>query len=61
MSPNLHQDLEESDLLGINQIKQYQNIIGIFQWVVTMGCFDSQYAVTSLSHFAANPTEGNLN
>jgi hypothetical protein len=60
MSPKEHPELDDSPLLNADGIKEYQHIIGVCQWLVVAGRFDINYAVSSLSRFAAAPHEGHL-
>jgi hypothetical protein len=55
-----HPELDETPLLNAEGIKHYQHIIGICQWLVVAGRFDINYAVSSLSRFAAAPRQGHL-
>jgi hypothetical protein len=38
----------------------YQSIIGALQWAVTIGCFDINTSVMTLSGFRAAPRQGRL-
>jgi hypothetical protein len=60
MATKEHPELDSSRLLTIEELKQYQHIIGVCQWLVVAGRFDINYAVSSLSRFAAAPREGHL-
>jgi hypothetical protein len=60
MSPNAHPELDTSDLLDEPGIRHYQKIIGIGQWLVVAGRFDINYAISSLSRYAAAPQKGYL-
>jgi hypothetical protein len=55
-----HPELDDTNLLDAEGIKQYQHIIGVCQWLVVAGRFDINYAVSSMSRFAAAPREGHL-
>ena len=48
ISPKIHPELYYSEKLDIIGTRKFQNIIGVCQWIVTMGNFDIQYAVESL-------------
>ena len=52
---NDHPELDNSELLDVDWIQKYQSLIGALQWVVTIGRFDVQTAVMSLSSFRAAP------
>jgi hypothetical protein len=60
MSPNAHPELDTSDLLDEPGIRHYQKIIGMGQWLVVAGRFDINYAISSLSRYAAAPQKGHL-
>jgi hypothetical protein len=60
MSPNEHPELDTFDLLDEPGIRHYQKIIGIGQWLVDAGRFDINYAISSLSRYAAAPQKGHL-
>jgi hypothetical protein len=55
-----HPELDISDLLGPDQIKTYQSLIGSLQWAITLGRFDIMTAVVTLSAFRAAPRKGHL-
>ena len=42
------------------QHRLYQQLVGIAEWAVQIGRFDTRYALTSLNHFSAAPREGHL-
>ena len=58
---NDHPELDNSELLDEDWTQKYQSLIGALQWVVTIGRFDVQTAVMSLSSFRAAPRRGHLN
>jgi hypothetical protein len=63
MSPlekNDHPELETSDLLDEDGIVQYQPLIGILQWTITLGRFDVGTAVMTMSAFRVAPRVGHL-
>ena len=60
MSPDAHPELDTSEILNDNGIRQYQRIIGIGQWLVVAGRFDINFAISSLSRYAAAPRKGHL-
>ena len=57
---NDHPELDTSELLDEEFIQLYQSLIGALQWVVSIGCFDVQTAVMTLSSFRVAPRKGNL-
>jgi len=60
MSPQAHPELDASDLLDDKDIRQYQRIVGVLQWLVVAGRFDINFATSSLSRYAAAPRKGHL-
>ncbi len=55
-----HPETNESDLLDLDGIKQYQSIIGSLQWAVQLGRIDITTGVMPLSSFGAAPRKGHL-
>jgi hypothetical protein len=53
-----HPEEDESPLLNNQLHRQYQSMIGMAQWLVTLGRIDVCYAVSSLRRFCAAPREG---
>lgn len=53
-----HPEEDETPLLDNKYHRQYQSLIGMAQWLVTLGRIDICYAVSSLSRFCAAPREG---
>jgi hypothetical protein len=59
-TPNLsvwHPESYESPLLSDVDKNKYQQLIGIGNWLVTIGRVDIVYAVSTLSRYSAAPTE----
>jgi Reverse transcriptase (RNA-dependent DNA polymerase) len=56
-----HPEIDDSEELGLEDIKKFQSMIGALQWVIQIGCFDINTAVMTLSSFRANPRLGHLN
>ena len=52
--------MDTTEELEINDIKVYQSLIGAAQWLVSLGRFDIQTAVMTLSSFRANPRKGHM-
>ena len=46
-----HQEIKTSELFDLEWIKKYQSCIRALQWVVSIGSFDIQNAVMTLSSF----------
>ena len=51
---------DDSPLFDDEGMKHFQHIIRVCQWLVTAGCFNICYAVSTLSRFSAAPREGHL-
>jgi Reverse transcriptase (RNA-dependent DNA polymerase) len=60
LEPGDHPELDETELLDIEGIKQFQSIIGSAQWAVQLGRFDIATAIMTMSSFRAAPREGHL-
>jgi hypothetical protein len=52
---NDHPELDTSDLLDEDGIAQYQSLIGILQWMITLGRFNVGTVVTTMSGFRIEP------
>ena len=57
---NCHPELDSSPLLGEHQHRMYQMLLGMAQWLNTIGRPDICYAVSSLGRFGSCPREGHL-
>jgi hypothetical protein len=55
-----HPELDTSELLDEEGQQQYQSLIGSMQWAVSLGRFDIQVAVMSMSSFRVAPCQGHL-
>ena len=55
-----HPEQDESMLLDNEQHRLYQQLIGMGQWLVTLGRPDICLAMSSLSHFLCCPRKGHL-
>jgi hypothetical protein len=60
MTAGDHPELNESPLLNNNKHRKYQMIIGMLNWVITIGRLDVAFSTSSLSHFTACPRCGHL-
>ena len=58
--PASHPETDTSDFLDDAGKRQYQMLVGMAQWAVTIGRMDIAYAVASLSRFSAAPRQGHL-
>jgi hypothetical protein len=55
-----HPEIDDSKELELDDIKNYQSLIGSLQWVIQIGRFDITTAIMTLSSFRANPRQGHL-
>ena len=55
-----HPEMDTSELCDEHQTKQFQTLIGQFQWLIALGRFDIAVHVMSLSRFRAQPRKGHL-
>ena len=55
-----HPELDTSELLGTDDIKIYQSLIGCLQWAVQIGRFDIATATMTMSRFRAAPRQGHM-
>ena len=55
-----HPELDVTEFLDQDGIEIYQSLIGAMQWAISIGRWDIQSAVMSLSSFRAQPRKGHL-
>jgi len=55
-----HPELDTSKFLDEDDIQKYQSLVGAMQWIVSIGRFNIQTAVMSMSSFRAAPRKGHL-
>jgi hypothetical protein len=55
-----HPELDTSELLDDEGIKNYQSLVGALQWCVSIGRFDISTAVMTMSGFRVAPRQGHL-
>jgi len=60
MSDTVKPELDVSPLLNTKGHRNYQQLIGIAQWLVTCGYIDLVQSINSLSRFFVAPREGHL-
>jgi Reverse transcriptase (RNA-dependent DNA polymerase) len=60
LEKNDHPELDVSEFLDHEGINLYQSMIGAAQWAVSLGRFDIQTAIMSMSHFRIAPRKGHL-
>ena len=46
-----HPELDDTEFCSHEDTKKYQSMIGVLQWLVSLGQFDIQIAVMSMSRF----------
>ena len=57
---NCHPEMDDSPLLGENDHRFFQMLIGMGMWLVVLGRLDLCFAMCSLSRFGASPRELHL-
>ena len=55
-----HPETDTSPLLGLDDHRKYQMLLGMLQWMVTIGRPDLCHAITSLNRFGSCPREFHL-
>ena len=60
MKEGYHPKLEEGPPLNEEDQKQYQYMMGVLQWICTMGHIDIVYATSSMSRFSNQPRQSHL-
>jgi hypothetical protein len=55
-----HPELDTTEFLDQDGVTLYQSLIGALQWTVSIGRFDIQTAVMTLSSFRAAPRRGHM-
>jgi hypothetical protein len=60
LEKNDHPELDDSPELGSDDTTKYQSMIGALQWAVSLGRFDIQTAVMTMSRFRAEPRIGHI-
>ena len=58
LEKNDHLELDTSDILEGQQVNHYLTMVGQLQWLITLGRFDIQAQVISMSRFRAQPRQG---
>ena len=53
-------DMDDSLFLNKKYHKDFQHIVGIFQWLTVVGIFDLAYVVSLMSRFSSAPQEYHL-
>ena len=55
MDKEYHPELDESPLLNAELHSRYRSMIGSLNWLITIGRFDVQFAVTALARYSHAP------
>ena len=55
-----HPELDTTEFLDEDDTQKYQSLIGSLQWLITLGRWDIQTSVMTLSSFRAKPRKGHL-
>ena len=55
-----HPEVDQSELIGPDEVKIYLTMIGQLQWLISLGRFDIFSAVTTMSRFRVAPRKGHL-
>ena len=55
-----HPEMDTSPLLGLNDHRKFQMLLGMLQWMVTIGKPELTTCVSSLNRFGSNPREYHL-
>ena len=60
LEPKDSPELDTSELCDEKEIKEYQSLMGMLQWTVTLGRIDVMCAVMTMSRFRGAPRVGHL-
>jgi hypothetical protein len=60
LEKNDHPELDDSPELDAEDTTKYQSMIGALQWAISLGRFDVQTAVMTMSRFCAGPRIGHI-
>ena len=60
LEKNDHPELDTSEILEGQEVNQYLIMVGQLQWLITLGRFDIQAQVITMSRFRAQPRKGHL-
>ena len=55
-----HPELDLSEALPVEGIRQYQSLIGAFQWAISLGRYDIHCVTMTMEKFRAAPRKGHL-
>jgi len=60
MDENYHAEMDTSELCIPDDISKFRSLIGSANWIIILGRFDIQYAVTTLAKYSLAPRYGHL-
>ena len=60
LEKNDHPELDTSEILEGHEVNHYLTMVGQLQWLITLGRFDIQAQVITMSRFQAQPRKGHL-
>ena len=60
ISDTYHPELDETELLPPADISKYKSLVGSANWLITLGRFDIQYAISTLSQYSMAPRRGHM-
>ena len=55
-----HPELDTSEILEGQEVNHYLTMVGQLEWLITLGRFDIQAQVITMSRFRAQPRKGHL-
>jgi Reverse transcriptase (RNA-dependent DNA polymerase) len=55
-----HPELDTSELLSPPEISKFKSLIGSGNWLITLGRFDIQFAISTLSQYSMAPRVGHM-
>ena len=59
-SDKYHPELDETALLPPAEISKFKSLIGSGNWLITLGRFDIQFAISTMSQYAMAPRQGHM-
>jgi hypothetical protein len=59
-SDTYHPELDETELLRPADISKFKSLIGSGNWLITLGRFDIQYAISTMSQYSMAPRRGHM-
>ena len=60
LEKNDHPELDTSEIIEGQEVNHYLTMVGQLQWLITLGRFDIQAQVITMSRFRAQPRKGHL-